>query len=195
MCSSDLMNTLVALGTGTAFLYSAATTIAPGFFIAHGIAPDTYFEAGILIIGLVLTGNTLESRAKGQTAVALRKLVQMQPKTAHVLRDGQEYDLRLEAIRRGDLIVVRPGERIPVDGEVVSGASSVDESMLTGESLPVEKTASDRVMGGTLNQTGSFQYHATARAILALRAAAEQSAPGCCPRPAPSRDIGRSRSG
>ncbi len=155
------MNTLVALGTGTAFLYSAATTIAPGFFVAHGIAPDTYFEAGILIIGLVLTGNTLESRAKGQTAVALRKLVQMQPKTAHVLRDGQEYDLRLEAIRRGDLIVVRPGERIPVDGEVVSGASSVDESMLTGESLPVEKTASDRVMGGTLNQTGSFQYHAT----------------------------------
>ena len=155
------MNTLVALGTGTAFLYSAATTIAPGFFIAHGIAPDTYFEAGILIIGLVLTGNTLESRAKGQTAVALRKLVQMQPKTARVLRDGQEYDLPLESIRRGDLIVVRPGERIPADGEVVSGASSVDESMLTGESLPVEKTASDRVMGGTLNQTGSFQYHAT----------------------------------
>lgn len=156
------MNTLVALGTGTAFLYSAATTIAPGFFIAHGIAPDTYFEAGILIIGLVLTGNTLESRAKGQTAVALRKLVQMQPKTARVVRDGAEYDVPLEAIQRDELILVRPGERIPTDGEVVSGKSSVDESMLTGESLPVEKTASDRVMGGTLNQTGSFQYHATA---------------------------------
>jgi len=155
------MNTLVALGTGTAFLYSAATTIAPGFFLAHGIAPDTYFEAGILIIALVLTGNTLESRAKGQTAVALRKLVQMQPKTARVLRNGAEYDLTLEAIQRDDLILVRPGERIPTDGEVVSGKSSVDESMLTGESLPVEKTASDRVMGGTLNQTGSFQYHAT----------------------------------
>src|SRR3984885_8829428 len=155
------MNTLVALGTGTAFLYSAATTIAPGFFVAHGIAPDTYFEAGILIIGLVLTGNTLESRAKGQTAVALRKLVQMQPKTARVLRDGVEYDVPLEAIQRDDLILVRPGERIPTDGEVVSGKSSVDESMLTGESLPVEKTTSDRVMGGTLNQTGSFQYHAT----------------------------------
>jgi Cu+-exporting ATPase len=155
------MNTLVALGTGSAFLYSAATTIAPGFFLAHGIAPDTYFEAGILIIGLVLTGNTLESRAKGQTAVALRKLVQMQPKTARVLRDGAEYDLPLNAIQRGDLILVRPGERIPTDGEVVFGKSSVDESMLTGESLPVEKNASDRVIGGTLNQTGSFQYHAT----------------------------------
>jgi P-type Cu+ transporter len=155
------MNTLVALGTGTAFLYSAATTIAPGFFLAHGIAPDTYFEAGILIIGLVLTGNTLESRAKGQTAVALRKLVQMQPNTARVLRDGVEYDVPLEAIQRDDLILVRPGERIPTDGEVVSGKSSVDESMLTGESLPIEKMDGDRVMGGTLNQTGSFQYHAT----------------------------------
>lgn len=155
------MNTLVALGTGTAFLYSAATTIAPGFFLAHGIAPDTYFEAGILIIGLVLTGNTLESRAKSQTAVALRKLVQMQPKTARVLRDGAEIDMPLEGIQRGDLIVVRPGERIPTDGEVVFGRSSVNESMLTGESLPVDKTPSDRVMGGTLNQTGSFQYHAT----------------------------------
>jgi P-type Cu+ transporter len=155
------MNTLVALGTGAAFLYSAATTIAPGFFLAHGIAPDTYFEAGILIIGLVLTGNTLESRAKGQTAVALRKLVQMQPKTARVLRGRAEYDLPLEAIQRDDLILVRPGEHVPTDGEVVSGKSSVDESMLTGESSPVEKTVGDRVMGGTLNQTGSFQYHAT----------------------------------
>jgi P-type Cu+ transporter len=155
------MNTLVALGSGAAFLYSVASTIAPGFFVAHGIAPDTYFEAGILIIGLVLTGNTLESRAKGQTAVALRKLVQMQPKTARVLRDGVECDVPLEAIQRNDLILVRPGERIPTDGEVVSGKSSVDESMLTGESLPVEKTTSDRIIGGTLNQTGSFQYHAT----------------------------------
>jgi Cu+-exporting ATPase len=155
------MNTLVALGTGAAFLYSAATTMAPGFFLAHGIAPDTYFEAGILIIGLVLTGNTLESRAKSQTAVALRKLVQMQPKTACVLRDDTEYDLPLDAIQRDDLILVRPGERIPTDGKLISGRSSVDESMLTGESLPVEKAVSDRVMGGTLNQTGSFQYRAT----------------------------------
>jgi P-type Cu+ transporter len=156
------MNTLVALGTGAAFLYSAASTISPGFFIAHGIAPDVYYEAGMLIIGLVLVGNTLESRAKGQTAAALRKLVQLQPKTAVVIRDGVESRLPIESIQDGDLILVRPGERIPTDGEVVSGKSSVDESMLTGESLPIEKTVQDRVMGGTLNQHGSFQYRATA---------------------------------
>jgi Cu+-exporting ATPase len=156
------MNTLVALGTGAAFLYSTASTIAPGFFIAHGIAPDVYFEAGMLIIGLVLVGNTLESRAKGQTAAALRKLVQLQPKTATILRDGIESNVPLEAIKEGDVILVRPGERIPTDGEVVAGKSSVDESMLTGESLPVEKIAGERVMGGTLNQHGSLQYSATA---------------------------------
>jgi Cu+-exporting ATPase len=155
------MNTLVALGTGAAFLYSAASTIAPGFFVAHGIAPDVYFEAAILIVGLVLTGNSLESRAKGQTASALRKLVQLQPKTATVLRDGIERDLPVESIQEGDVILVRPGERIPTDGKVVSGKSSVDESMLTGESLPVEKTEQDRVMGGTLNQRGSLRYRAT----------------------------------
>ncbi len=155
------MNTLVALGTGAAFLYSAASTIAPRFFLAHGIAPDVYYEAGILIIGLVLVGNTLESRAKGQTVNALRKLVQLQPKTATVVRDGVESKLPIESIQNADLILVRPGERIPTDGEVVSGRSSVDESMLTGESLPVEKNARDRVMGGTLNQHGSFQYRAT----------------------------------
>ncbi|WP_348269312.1 heavy metal translocating P-type ATPase [Edaphobacter paludis] len=155
------MNTLIALGTGAAFLYSATSTIAPGYFVAHGIAPDVYFEAGILIIGLVLVGNMLESRAKGQTAVALRKLVQLQPKTARVLRDGAEHDLPVDQIQHGDLILVRPGERIPADGEVVSGQSSVDESMLTGESLPVEKRAQDRVIGGTLNQQGALQYRAT----------------------------------
>lgn len=156
------MNTLVALGTGTAFLYSAASTIAPGFFIEHGIAPDVYFEAGMLIIGLVLVGNMLESRAKGQTATALRKLVQLQPKTATIVRDGMESGVPLESIQTGDMILVRPGERIPTDGEVVAGKSSVDESMLTGESLPIEKIAGERVMGGTLNQHGSLQYRATA---------------------------------
>jgi P-type Cu+ transporter len=154
------MNTLVALGTGAAFLYSAASTIAPGFFLAHGIAPDVYFEAAILIVGFVLSGNALESRAKGQTASALRKLVQLQPKTATVLREGAEQDLPVELIQEGDVVLVRPGERIPTDGKVISGRSSVDESMLTGESLPIEKTAQDRVMGGTLNQNGSFQYRA-----------------------------------
>jgi P-type Cu+ transporter len=154
------MNTLVALGTGTAFLYSAASTIAPKFFLAHGITPDVYFEAAILIVGFVLSGNALESRAKGQTASALRKLVQLQPKTAIVLREGAEQDLPVELIQEGDVVLVRPGERIPTDGKVISGRSSVDESMLTGESLPIEKTAQDRVMGGTLNQNGSFQYRA-----------------------------------
>ena len=155
------MNTLVALGTGAAFLYSAATTIAPGFFIAHGIAPDVYYDAALMIIALVLTGNTLESRAKGSTAQALRKLVELQPKTARVLRDGAEQDLPLNAIQHGDMILVRPGERIPTDGVVLSGKSSVDESMLTGESMPVEKAAQDRVIGGTLNQRGSLEYRAT----------------------------------
>jgi Cu+-exporting ATPase len=155
------MNTLVALGTGAAFLYSAASTIAPAFFVAHGIAPDVYFEAAILIIGFVLAGNALESRSKGQTANALRKLVQLQPKTATVVRDGIERDLPVESIVEGDVVLVRPGERIPTDGKVISGRSSVDESMLTGESLPVEKTTQDRVMGGTINQQGSFQYRAS----------------------------------
>ncbi|WP_207231792.1 HAD-IC family P-type ATPase [Edaphobacter modestus] len=155
------MNTLVDLGTGTAFLYPAVTTIAQTSFWHTASPLILTSKQAFLIIGLVLTGNTLESRAKGQTAVALRKLVQMQPQIARVLRDGAEYDLPLEAIQRDDLILVRPGERIPTDGEIVYGKSSVDESMLTGESLPVEKTASDRVMGGTLNQTGTFHYRAT----------------------------------
>ncbi len=155
------MNTLVALGTGAAFLYSTASTVAPGFFLSHGIAPDVYFEAGILIIGLVLVGNTLESRAKGQTVDALRKLVHLQPKTASVLRDDVEYQLPLESIKDGDVVLVRPGERIATDGEVIYGKSTVDESMLTGESLPVEKTVRDRLIGGTLNQRGSLQYRAT----------------------------------
>jgi len=155
------MNTLVALGTGAAYLYSAASTIAPGFFWSRGIAPDVYFEAVTLIIGLVLVGNALESRAKGQTASALRKLVQLQPKTATVLQDGIERSLPLESIHSGDIVLVRPGERIPTDGKVIAGKSSVDESMLTGESLPIEKTSRDMVLGGTLNQRGSLQYRAT----------------------------------
>jgi P-type Cu+ transporter len=155
------MNTLVALGTGAAFLYSAAITMASGFFLAHGIAPDVYYEAGILIIALVLTGNTLESRAKGQTALALRKLVHLQPKTARVVRNGLERDMPLDAIERGDIILVRPGERVPTDGDVISGKSSLDESMLTGEALPVQKGAGDHLIGGTLNQLGALHYQAT----------------------------------
>lgn len=155
------MNTLIALGTGAAYLYSAAATIFPGFFIAHGVAPDVYFEAAILIIALILVGNALESRATGSTSAALRKLVHLQPRTARVIANGTETDVLIETIQRGDIILVRPGERVPTDGEVVSGKSSVDESMLTGESLPVEKSAADRVIGGTINQRGALQYRAT----------------------------------
>jgi Cu+-exporting ATPase len=152
------MNTLVALGTGAAFLYSAAVTIAPGLFAGS----DVYYEAVVTIIALVLVGNTMESRAKGQTSSALRKLVSLQPKTARIVRDTSELQVPVEQLRTGDLLVVRPGERIPVDGKLVDGSSAVDESMLTGEPVPVEKHPGDRVIGGTINATGSFRYTATA---------------------------------
>jgi P-type Cu+ transporter len=159
------MNTLVAVGTGAAFLYSVLATLAPGFFISRGVAPDVYYEAVIIIIALILTGNAFEARAKRNTASALRALVHLQPKTARVVRsDGtadQEIDVPVETVESGEIVVVRPGERLPVDGEVMSGESAVDESMLTGESLPVKKGAGDRVIGGTINRTGAFRYRAT----------------------------------
>src|SRR6185369_8226789 len=133
------MNTLIAVGTGAAFVYSLIATIAPGFFTARDVAPDVYYEAVIIIIALILTGNAFEARAKRQTSAALRALADLQPKLARVERDGRELDLPIDQVIAGDLILVRPGERIPVDGVVVSGSSAVDESMLTGESLPVEK--------------------------------------------------------
>ena len=155
------MNTLIAVGTGAAFLYSVIATAAPGFFVARGVAPDVYYEAVIIIIALILTGNAFEARAKRQTATALRALADLQPKTARVERDGREVDLPIGAVVRDDVVLVRPGERIPVDGEVVSGASAVDESMLTGEPLPVEKGPGARVFGGTMNRTGAFRLRAT----------------------------------
>ena len=155
------MNTLIAVGTGAAFLYFVVATVAPGIFVASGVAPDVYYEAVIIIIALILTGNAFEARAKKQTASALRALVNLQPKQARVIRNGNEVDLAIEEVVRGDIVIVRPGERIPVDGEIVSGQSAVDESMLTGESLPVTKGAGDEVIGGTINRTGAFQYRAT----------------------------------
>jgi len=160
------MNTLVAVGTGAAFLYSVVATVAPGFFTTRGVAPDVYYEAVIIIIALILTGNAFEARAKRQTSQALRALVDLQPKTARVVRQdatgvAQELDVPVEQVVHGETVVVRPGERVPVDGEVVSGQSAVDESMLTGESLPVKKAVGDRVIGGTINKTGSFRYTAT----------------------------------
>ena len=155
------MNTLIAVGTGAAFIYSTIATVTPGFFIGHGVAPDVYYEAVVFIIALILTGNAFEARAKRQTAGALRALVDLQPNNARVLRGDEELDVPVDSIQHGDTIVVRPGERIPVDGQIISGHSAVDESMLTGESLPVEKAAGDRVIGGTINRTGGFRYAAT----------------------------------
>lgn len=155
------MNTLVAVGTGAAFAYSVAATAAPGFFRARGVAPDVYYETVVFIIALILLGNALEARAKRQTSSALRALVKLQPPTARVVRDGVEADVPVEEVRRGDVVVVRPGERVPVDGEVVAGSSAVDESMLTGESLPVPKAVGDRVIGATINRTGAFRLRAT----------------------------------
>ena len=155
------MNTLVAVGTGAAFLYSVLATVAPEFFVSRGVAPDVYYEAVIIIIALILTGNAFEARAKRNTASALRALVHLQPATARVIRGGTEADVPVETVHRGDIVAVRPGERIPVDGDVESGESAVDESMLTGESLPVVKRPGDRVIGGTINRTGAFRYRAT----------------------------------
>jgi Cu+-exporting ATPase len=125
------------------------------------VAPDVYFEAVIIIIAFVLTGNAFEARAKRQTAAALRALAELRPRTARVERDGRELDLPIDEVIRGDVVIVRPGERIPVDGELLAGASAVDESMLTGEPIPVEKRVGSKAYGGTLNRTGSFRLRAT----------------------------------
>src|SRR5829696_9084209 len=164
------MNTLIAIGTGAAFVYSLIATLAPGFFAARGVAPDVYYEAVIVIIALILTGNAFEARAKTATSAALRALTGLQPATARVVRGTQELDVPVAEVRNGDEVVVRPGERLPVDGEVLSGESAVDESMLTGESAPVPKAASARVIGGTINRTGALRYRATtlgAQSVLA----------------------------
>jgi P-type Cu+ transporter len=151
------MNTLVALGTIAAFVYSAAATFAPAFFHVGNV----YYESAVWILAFVISGRALEARAKRQTTSALRELTNLQPSTARVLRDGGEMDLAIAQVTRGDLIVVRPGEKIPVDGEISNGLSWVDESMVTGESAPVEKKSGDAVIGGTVNTTGSFRYRAT----------------------------------
>ena len=155
------MNTLIAVGTGAAFVYSLIATVAPGFFLRRGVAPDVYYEAVIIIIALILTGNAFEARAKTATSAALRALAGLQPSTARVVRGDQEIDVPVADVRHGDVVVVRPGERLAVDGEVVSGESAVDESMLTGESVPVPKQAGARVIGGTINRTGALRYRAT----------------------------------
>ncbi len=155
------MDTLVAVGTGTAFLYSLFPTFYPQWFIEQGLKPDVYFEAATMIVALILLGRLFENRAKGQTSEAIRKLIGLQAKTARVIRHGQEVDIPIAAVAVGDVILVRPGEKIPVDGEIVDGASTLDEAMVTGESVPVQKKVGDEVIGATLNKTGSFKFRAT----------------------------------
>jgi P-type Cu+ transporter len=155
------MNTLIAVGTGAAFLFSVFATVAPQVFISRGIAPDVYYEAVIIIIAFILGGNALEARAKAGTSSAIRKLIDLRPQSARVRRDGIDRDVPVSDVLEGAEIVVRPGERLPTDGIVMSGSSAVDESMLTGEPLPVSKLPGDRVIGGTINRTGAFTYRAT----------------------------------
>jgi Cu+-exporting ATPase len=156
------MNTLVALGTGVAYGYSAFVTLWPGVAERAGLPLHLYFETSLVIIALILMGRWMELRAKKRTAAAITALVGLAPKTARVLRDGSEQDVPVEAVRVGDVVRVRPGEQIPVDGIVVDGASNIDESMLTGESAPVDKAPGDQVIGATINGTGSFLFRATA---------------------------------
>src|SRR5213596_1812397 len=155
------MNTLIGVGTGTAFLYSLVATVAPGLFTQVGLPADVYYEAVAAIIALILLGRLLEARAKGRTSEAIRRLAGLKAKTAHVLRDGRESDIAVEAVVPGDLVVVKPGGRVSVDGVVTEGASAVYESLLTGEPLPVAKKIGDDVIGATLNTTGSITFRAT----------------------------------
>ena len=152
---SKNMNTLVALGTLVAWGYSAFVTLWPGLAEGWGFPVHIYFETAIVIIGLILLGRWMEARAKRQTAGAIKALMGLRAKTARVIRAGTELDVPVESVQVGDLVRVRPGEKVPVDGEIVEGHSSVDESMLSGEPVPVEKTSGDSVIGATLNKTAA----------------------------------------
>ena len=158
------MHTLIAIGTSTAYGFSVAVVLlhafAPEFLVARGIGTAVYFDTAALIIALILMGRYLEAKAKGQTSEAIRRLIGLRPNTARVLRDGEEVDVPVESVTVGDVVVVRPGESIPVDGEITEGYSTVDESMLTGESIPVDKEAGARVYGATMNKQGSFRFRA-----------------------------------
>src|SRR5918992_928419 len=153
------MNTLVVMGTSAAYLYSVVATLAPQLFAAG--RADVYFDTSALIITLILLGRLLEARAKSRTNEAVKKLAGLQAKTARVVRSGEELDVPVENVEIGDVVVVRPGEKIPVDGRVLSGESAVDESMITGESIPVMKREGDEVIGATMNTSGSFRFEAT----------------------------------
>ncbi len=155
------MNTLISVGTSAAYFYSVVAVLFPSVLTVGGTEPNLYFDTSALIIAFILLGRYLEARAKGQTSAAIKNLIGLQPKTALVIRQGKEQEILIDDVRVGDLILVRPGERVPVDGVITKGSPSLDESMVTGESLPVEKKVGDEVIGATINKTGSFQFKAT----------------------------------
>lgn len=155
------MDTLVALSTSIAFIFSSFNALWPSFWLERGLEPMVYFEAAVMIISFVLLGKFLEERAKGNTTASIKKLMGLTPKIATVIRNGERVDIAVSSIKRGEIVVVRPGEKIPVDGSVTEGDSYVDESMITGEPLAVLKTRGESVVAGTINQKGSFNFEAT----------------------------------
>ncbi len=155
------MNTLVAVGALAAYVYSAAATFFPHFFMTAGVMPHVYYDGAAMIVTLILVGRLLEAKAKGKTSTAIKNLMGLKPKTAHLIRKDQELEVLVEAVQIGDILLVKPGERIPVDGVILSGQSTVDESMLTGESMPVTKEIGQKVFAATMNKTGSFTFRAT----------------------------------
>lgn len=155
------MDTLVALSTSIAFLFSLFNTLCPGFWLGKGLEPHVYYEASGVIIAFVLLGKLMEERAKNSTSSAIKGLMGLQPKTTRLVTDGREEEVPISNLQVGNVVSVRPGEKIPVDGTLLQGSSSVDESMLSGEPIPVEKNAGDRVLAGTINQKGAFTMEAT----------------------------------
>ncbi len=154
------MNSLVAVGTAAAFGYSVVATFAPRLLPPGTV--NVYYEAAAVIVALILLGRFLEARAKGRTSEAIKRLVNLQAKVAHVIRDGRTVDIPVNEVQSGDMVEVRPGERVPVDGEVVEGRSYIDESMISGEPIPVQKQPGSSVVGGTVNQKGALTVRATA---------------------------------
>ncbi len=155
------MDTLIALGTSAAYFYSLFVTISPGFLTTQGLTPSVYYEVAAVVITLILLGRLFENRAKGQTSEAIRKLMGLQARTARIIRNGKEMEVPIAEVQLGDVILVRPGEKIPTDGEVIEGSSTVDEAMVTGESVAVKKQPGDEVIGATINKTGSFKFRTT----------------------------------
>ncbi|MDE6181516.1 MAG: heavy metal translocating P-type ATPase, partial [Phocaeicola sp.] len=155
------MDTLVALSTSIAFLFSLFNTLYPEFWYNRGLKPHVYYEAATVIIAFVLVGKLMEEKAKGRTSTAIRKLMGLQPRTARVVKDGREEDVLISNLRVGNRVSVRPGEQIPVDGVITQGNTFIDESMISGEPIPVEKKTGDKVLAGTINQNGAFQLTAS----------------------------------